>query len=318
VLAYLLQRVALIPLLMLGVSLLLFALVQLVPGDPVALLVPEGELDPAQRERIIRNLGLDQPAHVQYLAWLSGWVRGDWGFAFSRGVGVREAILEALPVTLQLQGLALLLALAVALPVGVLAAVRRYSWFDNLATVGTLFGISMPDFWLGLSLMMIFSVSLGWLPSTGMGEGEPVPDRAAYFVMPVLVLATANLAVFTRFTRTSVLDVLSQNYITTARAKGVAEARVLVVHAVRNALIPVITVVGLSVTRLLGGSVIVESVFGWPGLGRLALGAVLSRDISLILGITMVAAALVMLVNLAVDLAYGVANPRIRLRDSRA
>jgi peptide/nickel transport system permease protein len=318
VLAYLLQRVALIPLLMLGVSLLLFALVQVVPGDPVALLVPEGELDPAQRERIIRNLGLDQPAHVQYLAWLSGWVRGDWGFAFSRGVGVREAILEALPVTLQLQGLALLLALAVALPVGVLAAVRRYSWFDNLATVGTLFGISMPDFWLGLSLMMIFSVSLGWLPSTGMGEGEPVPDRAAYFVMPVLVLATANLAVFTRFTRTSVLDVLSQNYITTARAKGVAEARVLVVHAVRNALIPVITVVGLSVTRLLGGSVIVESVFGWPGLGRLALGAVLSRDISLILGITMVAAALVMLVNLAVDLAYGVANPRIRLRDSRA
>lgn len=314
---YILRRVLLIPFILLAISILLFGLIQIAPGDPVSLLVPEGDLDPELRQRLIHAMGLDKPVHEQYLIWLGNWVRGDWGYSFSQGAPVREVIMAAIPVTLELQGLAILVALIVSIPVGVISAVKHYSLIDHAATVFSLLGISFPNFWLGLTLMMIFAVRLGWLPSTGMGEDLPLLSRWRFFVMPVFVLAAAQLASFTRFTRSSMLEVLSQNYITTARAKGLSDGSMLVRHAIKNALIPVVTIVGLALVRLLGGSVIVESIFGWPGIGRLALRAVFNRDAMLIMGITMITAGMVMILNLLVDLSYVFLDPRISFRGER-
>lgn len=315
---YVARRVLLIPLLLFAMSVLLFTLIQIAPGDPASILAPEGSLDPEVRERIIRSMGLDKPAPVQYMLWLGNWVQGDWGYSFSMGTSVRDAIAAALPVTLELQGLAILLSLTVSIPVGILSAVRKYSLFDNVATVFSLLGISLPDFWLGLTLMMVFAVGLGWLPSTGMGEGEPLLSRARYFLMPVVVLAAAQLASFTRFTRSSMLDVLTENYVITARAKGLLERVVLYRHALKNALIPVVTIVSLALVRMLGGAVIVESVFGWPGIGRMALRAVTARDAMLIMGITMVTALIVMLLNLITDVVYVFLDPRISFEGGKS
>lgn len=308
---YLLRRSFSIFPMLLMISIIVFAIIQLAPGDPTAFFISQTDFDPEQQERIRAKLGLDQPVYIQYWRWLSNAIQGDFGRSFSFSVPVAQLIGERLPSTLQLQGLALLFALVVSIPIGIVAAVRQYSIFDHFSSGIAFFGISMPDFWFALMLQLFFTLHLGWLPSSTDGAGTPFPGRLAYYVMPVIVLGLARMASFTRFMRSSMLEVIHQDYITTARAKGVNRWSVLATHALRNALIPMITIVGLQLPRLVGGAVIVEFVFAWPGLGALAVDSVLRRDYPVIMGITMVTAAFVLILNLLVDIIYAFVDPRI-------
>lgn len=309
--SYLLSRAfSIIPMLLM-ISVIVFTIIQLAPGDPTAFFISQSDFDPALQARIRAKLGLDQPVYVQYWRWLVNALQGDFGRSFSFGVPVAQLIGERLPSTLQLQGLALLFALLISIPIGIVSAVRQYSIFDHLSSGVAFFGISMPDFWFALMLQLFFTLQLGWFPSSTDGAGTPFPARLSYFVMPVIVLSLARLASFTRFMRSSMLEVIHQDYITTARAKGVNRWRVLSTHALRNALIPMVTIVGLQLPRLVGGAVIVEFVFAWPGLGALAVDSVLRRDYPVIMGITMVTAAFVLILNLLVDIIYTFVDPRI-------
>lgn len=307
---YVLRRVLLIPPLLLGLSGLVFGLIQLAPGDPTAVFVSEQANDPAAAARLRERLGLDRPPPVQYVRWLGAVVRGDLGNSFL-GPEVSQLVGPAIRPTVTLQGAALALSLLVSIPIGIVSAMRRYSLFDNLATTGAFLGISLPDFWFALLLQLLFAVRLGWLPSSGMDAGGSVWGEWKFLVMPTAILAMARMASFTRFMRASMLDVLGQEYLTTARAKGLAESRVVSRHALRNALIPMTTAVGLALPRLLGGAVIVESVFGWPGLGKLAVDSVLRRDQPVILALVLMTGAFVLVVNLIVDVLYAAIDPRI-------
>jgi peptide/nickel transport system permease protein len=264
------------------------------------------------------DLGLDDPLPTQYLRWLGNLFQGQLGRSLSQGASVGTLIFERLPATLLLSGVALLLTLAIGIPLGVLSAVRRNGLTDLLVTGFAFFGMSVPVFWLGILLILLFSVQLGWLPSAGMYSLDrpfSVGDRLRYLLMPTLVLATANLAQITRYTSSSVLSVLAEDYIRTARAKGLARGVVLTRHALRAALIPVITIVGLMLPRLVTGTAITEAIFAWPGMGRLAVDAAVQRDYPLVMGITLMVSAVVIVSNLFVDLVYGWADPRIRVAD---
>lgn len=310
VIAFIIRRLLLVPPLLLALSMLVFALIQLAPGDPTAVFLSEQSNDPATAERLRDRLGLNEPLPVQYWRWLSSVLRGDFGNSFL-GPDVTQLIGPALWPTIKLQGSALLLSLTVSIPVGILSAIRQHSLFDNLATTGAFLGISLPDFWFALLLQLLFAVTLGWLPSSGMGAAEGAWSDWRFLILPTLILAMARMASFTRFMRTSMLDVLGQDYLTTARAKGLDQLNVIRRHALRNALIPMITAVGLALPRLLGGAVIVESVFAWPGLGKLAVDSVLRRDTPVILALVMLTGAFVLVVNLVVDVLYAVIDPRI-------
>lgn len=308
---YILRRLLGVIPLLIAISVLVFALIHLAPGDPAAFFVSEGEFSAEQQAAIRAKFGLDQPLPMQYLIWLGNAARGDFGRSFSFGVPVGRLLAERLPATLELQAAALFFALLLSIPIGIASAIRQYSLFDNVASAGAFAGISLPDFWFALMLQLLFTLQLGWLPSSTMGEGEPWTTRWSYFVMPVIVLGLARLASFTRFMRSSMLEVIHQDYITTARAKGVRRWDILTLHALRNALIPMVTIVGLQLPRLVGGAVIVENVFAWPGLGALAVDAVLRRDYPVIMGVTMVTAVFVLLLNLIVDIVYVLVDPRI-------
>jgi peptide/nickel transport system permease protein len=298
--------------LLLGLSVFVFVLIRLAPGDPTLFyLPPEDVSDPAIRLRIMARLGLDQPLHIQYWRWLTGALQGDFGFAYGYGEPVLKLIADHVPATAQLQALALVLALAVALPIGIISATRQYSLLDNGVTLFAFIGLSMPNFWFALMMMLLFAVNLGVLPAVGAGLDKPFTERWRYFVMPSVVLAFNYMASYVRFMRSSMLENIRKDYITTARAKGLRERRVLFGHALKNAILPVITVVGMSIPRLIGGSIIIESVFAWPGIGRLGYDAVLRRDYPTIMGLTMLTAAFVMFVNLVVDILYSFADPRI-------
>lgn len=308
---YIVRRVLLMLPLLLVVSLIVFTLIHSAPGDPAAFFVPEGEPDPKVREAVRRDLGLDQPLPIQYALWLRKAVVGDFGLSFRYQQPVMGLITERMPATFQLQGLAILLAIVISLPVGIISALRAGSVIDRTATVTTLFGLSMPEFWSALMLLLLFSLNLGWLPSTGMGQDKEFPQRATHYVLPALVLAFTYIAYYTRFAKTSMLEVIRQEYMTTARAKGLNESLVIVRHGLKNALIPLITIVGLSLPRLLGGSIIVESIFAWPGIGRLGLEAVLKRDYPVIMALTMVTTVVVLVLNLLIDIIYVIVDPRI-------
>lgn len=306
-----LQRlVGLVPLLLLF-SVFVFTLIRLAPGDPATFFMPAQIDDPAARDRIIAQLGLDKPLYVQYLLWLGGVVRFDFGFSWTYGQPVVEIIGQRFGASAQLWLATMLFALIVAIPVGIVSAVRRNSWFDTGTTFVSFLGISLPDFWLALMLLLIFALTLGWLPTSGLGADLPVFQRVPYFVLPVIVLGTHLLPWYVRFLRSSLIDVLARDYIATARAKGLPEQLVLGRHALRNALLPMVTIVGLSVPRFVGGAVIVESIFAWPGIGRLAVDAALRRDYPVIMGLTMFTFVFVVLTNLVVDLIYMRLDPRI-------
>jgi peptide/nickel transport system permease protein len=310
---YLARRLVQTAVLLLVVSVVVFALVTQAPGGPGILL--DRNMGPAEIAQMRAILGLDQPLHVQYVRWLGQVLRGNLGVSYQAGVPVLEIIGQMLPNTLLLSAAALALSLAVAIPAGILSAARPSSPTDHAVTFLALFGISVPTFWLGLMLIVLFSIALGWLPPGGMqtiGAPPSASDLARHLVMPAAVLGAANMALIARYTRSSTLAVLREDYVRTARAKGLGERAVLYRHALRNALLTVVTVVGLQLPRLVGGAAITETVFAWPGMGSLAVRAAFERDYPMIMGITLVVSAVVVASSLLVDLLYGWIDPRIR------
>lgn len=288
---------------LLGVSVIVFLMVRLLPGDPArviaGLLASEDDV-----QRIRLELGLDRPLHVQYGIFLTRLARGDLGKSARTSQPVATELRPRLEATLELAAVSAGLAAFFGIAAGVLAASRPYTAFDYLLSMATLFGISMPVYWLGLMLIIVFAVHLNWLPAAG-AEG------AASLVLPSLTLAAFSVALIARMTRASMLEVLGQDYVRTARAKGVSEALVVGRHALRNALIPIVTVVGLQFGTLLGGAVLTESVFGWPGMGLLLVDSIFSRDYAMVQGIVLVFSSLFILTNLVVDVLYAVIDPRI-------
>ena len=289
---------------LLGITVLLFLMLHALPGDPARVIA--GTMASDEDVKIIRTqLGLDDPLHVQYGKFLWRLAHLDLGRSARTQNPVSQEIWARLPNTFQLAVLATILACLVGVPAGILSAVRPHSWVDYLVTSTALFGISMPVFWLGLMLVVVFSVTLRWLPAGGTGG-------AANLILPTITLAAFVIAFVARMTRSSMLEVLNQDYITTARSKGLREQVIVVAHALKNALIPIITVIGLQFGSLLGGAVLTETVFAWPGIGRLIVDSILSRDYPMIQGTILVFGLLYILVNLVVDLLYGFVDPRIR------
>jgi peptide/nickel transport system permease protein len=289
---------------LIGISLLLFFMLRILPGDPAQVLA--GQMaTPEEVENIRHQLGLDRPIFTQYAFFLGRLVRFDLGRSARTQNPVSQEIWARLPNTMLLAIVAITLACLFGIPAGIISAVRPYSWLDYLVTSMALFGISMPVFWLGLMLVVLFSIILKWLPAGGSGSWEHV-------ILPSVTLAAFVVAFIARMTRSSMLEVLSQDYTTTARSKGLKEQVIIVKHALKNALIPIITVVGLQFGLLLGGAVLTETVFAWPGLGRLIVDSILARDYPVIQGAILVFGLLYILVNLIVDLLYACVDPRIR------
>ncbi|MCL0042292.1 ABC transporter permease [Thermodesulfovibrionales bacterium] len=307
-LTYIIRRIGLMVFIMLGVSVITFSMIHLVPGDPAEVIATEryGEEITAETiEHVRRELGLDQPVYVQYARWLINVLQGDLGYSFRTDRPVLDEILTRLPATLQLALAGMLVALIIAIPVGIVSATRQYSAVDNLSMFGALLGVSMPNFWLGLLLILFFSVHLGWLPVFGHGGIE-------HLILPAVTLGTGMAAITTRLIRSSMLEVLKADYIRTARAKGLKEKVVIYKHALKNAMIPVVTIVGLQFASLLEGAVIVEVIFAWPGIGRLLVDSIFARDFMLIQGCILFIAAMFVLVNLLVDISYAYLDPKIR------
>lgn len=308
---YIFQRLLTTIIVLLGITFVVFMIIQLVPGDPARVILgvaASQENVEALRER----LGLNQPVWTQYAGWLWGLVRGDLGDSLITGQPVLPQIFQRLPATLLLAGAGLLVGLSIALPAGIISALKPRSALDLSATVFSQIGVSIPDFWLGILLVVLFSLTLGWLPSQGYTPiGEDFWDWLSHLILPALTVGIISGSIQTRFIRSAMLEVLHQDYVRTARAKGLTEAMVINRHALRNAMITIVTIIGLQLTALLSAVVVVEVVFSWPGLGRLTLDAVLDRDYPLLQGAVFTMATLLALVNLVTDLLYAYIDPRI-------
>ena len=308
---YILQRLFSTLIVIFGITFVVFMIIQLVPGDParVVLGVAASEENVAAlRER----LGLNRPIWEQYGSWLGGLVQGDLGNSLVTGQPVREQIFQRLPATLLLAGAGLIVGLLIGLPAGILSALKPHSPLDTITSLLSQIGVSVPDFWLGILLVLLFSLTLGWLPSQGYTPFTEDPvDWLRHLILPALTVGIISGSIQTRFNRSAMLEVLHEDYIRTARAKGLREALVINRHALRNALIPIITILGLQLTALLSAVVVVEVVFSWPGLGRLTLDAVLDRDYPLLQGAVFTIATLLAFVNLGTDLLYAFIDPRI-------
>jgi ABC-type dipeptide/oligopeptide/nickel transport system permease component len=287
-----------------GVSVLVFVLLRLAPGDPVSLLLAE-TATPAQMEATREKWGLNEPIPVQYMVFLGRALQGDLGDSLFFQQPAIEVLLERMPATLQLSAAALLFSLSVAIPIGMLSALRRDTIWDYLGTGLAMLGQAIPPYWLGIMLILIFSVGLGWFPTSGRGT-------VWHLVLPAITLGSVLMALVTRLVRSGMLDVLGEDYIRTARAKGLQERRVIVRHALRNILIPLVTVVGLQLGALFGGAVITESIFAWPGVGRLALQAINARDYPMVQASVLFISVVYVFLNLAVDIIYVYLDPRIR------
>ena len=308
---YLIRRVAALLATLVFVSMLVFVAIRVLPGDPV-LVMAGPEANPEVVARLREAMGLDRPLTVQYVEWLAGALRGQLGVSLQYDVPVGALIVSRLPVTLPLTALSAGLAVLVALPLGVFAAVRARRPGDYLTMVVAQLGLAIPSFWAGLLLILLFSVHLGWFRSGGFdGWGQGFWAALRALLLPALALGLFQAGVLIRATRSALLEVLAEDYVRTARAKGVSEVRVIVEHALRNALIPVVTVAGLQLGQLLAGSIILESVFALPGLGRLALGAITARDLPVVQGVTLFVASCIVTINFAVDLSYAWLDPRI-------
>ena len=307
--------------LLLGISFLTFGIIQLAPGDAASLDVAMNQkVDPTYIQRLRESYGLNDPFLVQYGKWIKRMATLDFGVSFKDNRPVRDVIAERLPATLLLSGLSLLLLFVIAVPLGTVAAVTQDSWFDRSTAVFTFVGYSMPGFWVALLLMMLFGVWLGWLPLSGMVSLEndsltfwgKAADVLSHLVLPLCVTTYGGLASVSRYTRTSMLEVIRQDYIRTARAKGLPENQVIFKHALRNALIPIVTLLGLSLPALIGGSFIIETIFAWPGMGRLGFEAVMSKNYPVIMGIGVITSFLTLLGNLLADIGYAWLDPRVK------
>jgi peptide/nickel transport system permease protein len=330
--SYLLRRLALAIPILLGVSLLVFFMLHSAGGDP-AVFILGARADPESLAELRHELGLDQPLWVQYGTFLANAVRGDLGRSYRSNTPVVEEIAARFPATIELAVAAMVIAVMVGALAGTLAAVRRHSFIDYLSSAGVLLGVSIPTFWLGLILIIIFGLSLRWLPISGrvdprLGADPSAPfltlnallqgnwavarDALSHLILPALTLAAWPAAIVARMTRASLIESLGQDYVRTARAKGLRERGIVFTHAARNALLPVLTVVGLEFGTLLGGAVVTETVFSWPGLGQLTVTAIGARDYQVVQGVVLLLAAVFVLLNLLVDVLYAVLDPRIR------
>jgi len=290
-----------------GVTLLVFLMAWVTPGDPVVAMLGEASQGISRQalEDLRRELGLDRPLPVQYLDYVAGLLRGDLGDSVRSRRPVLSEIRDRLPATIELALAALAIAVALGVALGVLAAVRKRTWVDGDAIAVALLGVSVPVFWSGFLLMIVFALELGWLPASGRGTWR-------HLVLPAVTVGVSSAAFIARITRGAVLEALAQDYVRTARAKGLAPRRVVLRHALRNALLPIVTVVGLQLGGLLGGAVLTETVFAWPGVGRLLVDAIVARDLPLVQGSVLVVSLLFILVNLTVDLSYAAINPKVR------
>ena len=298
---------------LLGISFITFALVTFAPGDAISLMLGSETVNVANLERLRTELGLDQPWYLQYRDYMLGLMRGDLGTSITSRQPVGSQILERFPNTLLLTAASMLVALLIAIPAGVLAAARRNRPEDYGMMLFSMLGVAMPNFWLGLILIIVFGLELRWLPIRGIGELEDgLWDFISHLILPALTLGTALAAILTRLTRNAMLDVLREDYVRTARAKGLKGRIILFKHALRNAVLPVVTTAGLQFGALLGGAVIVETIFSWPGLGLLSISAIRQRDLPMVQGSVLVFALSFMLITLLVDLLYAAINPRIR------
>jgi peptide/nickel transport system permease protein len=316
---YILRRVLIALPSLLGISLILFTVLALAPGDPFEEMATNPNVPPEVRMALRAQLGLDDPVWQRYTHWLASMLRGDWGFSFVSRIDVDQLILQRLPVTVAVIGSSLILALLVALPVGILAAVRPYSWFDRIASTLAFIGFSLPTFFTGLLFILLFSIKLDWLPFVFRADISATGwawwwEHFKQGIMPVAVLGLALAASWMRYVRSSVLDVVRLDYVTTARSKGLSERVVIVKHAVRNALIPVVTLVALQLPQLFGGAIVTEQIFRIPGIGSLLIDAILRNDTPVIMAVTFVLSALVILFNLLADIVYGWLDPRISYR----
>ncbi len=307
---YILKRIAALIPVLIGATFIVFAIMHFTPGDPATLMLPQ-DATRAEIEAMQERLGLNEPFLVQYGSFLAGLLQGDLGISFRTGQPVASVIMTRLPATMLLAAASIIVAVIIGLIAGIIAAIRQYTFWDGGAMFTALLGVSMPNFWLGLMMILLFSVfwstNFGYtlLPASGYGTFQ-------HIIMPAVVLGTAHASFITRITRSSMLEVLRQDYIRTARAKGLSEWAVIVSHALRNALMPVVTIIGLRFGVLLGGSVITERIFAWPGIGRLLIDAVRAQDYNVVQGIILTYAVIFSLVTLAVDLLYTVIDPRIR------
>ncbi len=316
---YLLRRLMLVVPSVLGISILLFTVLALAPGDPFEELATNPNVPAEVRANLRAKFGLDDPVAVRYLRWLGAMLGGDWGFSFASRVDVDDLILGRLPTTLLVIGSSQVLALLVALPVGVYAATRPYSIFDKIASTLAFAGFALPTFFTGILLILVFSIQLDWLPFVYRSDISATGWRFYWehfrqALMPVAVLGLFQGASWTRYVRSAVLDVIRLDYVTTARAKGLAERAVIVKHVVRNALIPVVTLVALQMPAIFGGAIVTEQIFRVPGIGSLLISAILANDTPVIMAVTFVFSCLVILFNLIADLLYGWLDPRIAYR----
>jgi ABC-type dipeptide/oligopeptide/nickel transport system permease component len=302
--SYLLRRLRQAALTLVGVSVLVFVILRVVPGDPAKMLLPDGAPQSAVDE-LNRQLGLREPLWIQYGIFVKSVVRGDFGQSFQYRSPALTVVVERLPATIHLTLAAMALTVAFGVSIGIVAAVRKGTGYDYVGTVLAVLGQSLPNFWLGIMLILLFGVTLRWLPTSGF-------QGWSYLVLPSVTLAAYPTALVARLTRSSMLEILSRDYIRTGRAKGLAERMVVLRHALKNATIPVLTVIGLQIGTLLGGAVITESVFAWPGMGKLVVDAIFSRDFPVVQTILIFSATVFVVINLVVDVLYTVVDPRIR------
>ncbi len=323
---YIVKRVLQAIPILLGASTIIFFLMHAAPGDPTSIYLANPNIDPAVVEQMRRNLGLDQPVYIQYFKWLGSFLTGDFGYSFSQHRPISAILRDAIPNTLILSGVALFLIFLIGVVVGTIQAVRQYSWVDNIATVGAFFFYSMPSFWFGLMLILLFSFKLQWLPASQMTSVEydymttqgQWLDRLQHLLMPALALGVGGAAAVARYMRSGMLEQIHQDYVRTARAKGLAERKVIFKHAMRNALIPVVTLLGLYIPFLMSGAVLIETIFAWPGMGRTIVTAIFQRDYPVVLASAFVIAIMVIIGNLVADILYSVVDPRVRVEEDSA
>ena len=310
---FLARRIAhAVPLLFI-VSALVFLLIHAAPGGPLAIYLSNPNVRPEDIERLRHALGLDRPLWDQYWSWLVAFLAGDWGYSFSDGRPVAHRILERVPATLELVGASLACALALTIPIGVWSAVRRGRWFDRLTTTASMIGLSLPAFWFGLLLQMIFALALGWLPSAGRATPgtDEIADHLQHLVMPAAVLAVVLASSWSRYLRGAMIDTIGQPFVVAAEARGVPATRVILRHALRNALGPLVAIVTVDAALLVSGAVVTESVFAWPGLGSLFTEALARRDYSVLMALLMLSSAAVIVFNVAADAMHAALDPRV-------
>jgi peptide/nickel transport system permease protein len=309
---YLIRRGLISVVTLIAISMVVFSILALAPGDPLSGFANNPNVPPELRQRLANQLGINDPIHQQYAKWANQYVRGNWGQSYTSRSPVREYVMGRLPVTIAILGSAFVLGLLVAIPVGVISALKQYSLFDQFATTFAFLGFSIPTFFSGLLLIIIFSVKLDWLPFIFDSSVEGIWPNIRQSIMPIVVLGLAGAAALTRFVRASMLEVISQDYVRTARAKGLREQSVVIAHAMRNALIPVVTIVALQVPEIVGGAVITEQIFRIPGIGSLLIDAIGSKDVPTVMAITFGVAILVVICNVIADILYAVLDPRIK------